>query len=234
MVHINKLHIISILLSIFCALCCINTILISGKAFASANSPRGEIPSSSNFMAEDDKVPFTFWQKTVSVNGQPMDETYNYVFETLTPGAPMPEGSVGDKYYFSMTDDQVLTFYIEYTYTGTFKYKSSMILPEPNPYYTYDETYFDVRVEASYDPGSTEKIHVFCYNPIGEKVYDPGWTITLNQPTEPGPDPVNPLPQTFDANLIITVVAIGILLLCLLLVVIDKRKKNKYEEYTMQ
>ena len=237
MESISKKYCIALLLAVFCALCCINGVLNSGKAFASPDSPRGEIPTSSNFMAEDDKVPFTFWQKTISVNGQPMEETYTYVFEALTPGAPMPEGCVGDKYYFTMTDDQVLTFYIEYTYTGTFRYKSSMVLPEPTPYYTYDETYFAVRVEAAYDPGSTEKIHVYCYNPIGEKVYDPGWTITYNEPgpgpgPEPEPEPTNP-PQTFDANLIITAAAIGILLLCLVLAAIDRRKKNKVDEYKM-
>ena len=238
--HICRKYWFAILLSIFCCLCCINGVLYMGNAFANDNSPRGEIPTSSNFMAEGDKVPFTFWQKTVSVNGQPMDETYTYVFEALTPGAPMPQGSVDGKYYFTMTGDEVLTFYIEYSYTGSFNYKSSMVLPEPKQYYTYDETYFDVRVEAGYDPGSTEKIHVYCYNPIGQKVYDPGWTITYNEPGPgpgPDPDPDEPEPtrppQTFDANLIITIAACSVLLLCLILTVIDRRRRAKYNEYKM-
>lgn len=227
--------------------------------------PSGQIPSSLNFSPtgkEGDLVPFTFWQKIDSVNGQDMRTDYTYeLFSTDKNGnriekeQPFPGESPEDpasdpvdttQFLFTMSGNQTKTFYIDFTkvplitkyltpeyYTERdgwhFYYRSQMIKPEPaEENYTYDDIYFDVDIWIPETTITDGKLRVFCFNPLGEKVYDPGWTITADIPIIPeNPDePGNP-PQTVDLNWAIAIAAIVIFGFCIALAIVDKKKKKQ-------
>lgn len=166
-----------------------------------------------------------FWQKLVSVNGQEMDQTYNYCFEGFADEAgefpPMPDGSVDGKFYFTMTGDTSLPVTMTYTHAGVYKYKAYQQKPNPKEYYTYDNTVYDVEAYVKNTEGGGLEANYIFKNSNYEKVVDPGWTVTLDQPT-PGRTP-----KTFDINYLFAGVGIGILLLIGILSIINyRRQKN--------
>lgn len=240
----DKNIVLFISLALAIVVCLAFAVFNSENANADVNSGN-DIATSQNFLASDDGVvPFSFWQKTVSVNGQDMDETYNYVFQSLNGAAPMPDGSIDQSYEFSMIGSTTYTFKIDYSKVEVqpynwieYNYRASLIKPDPGKEnYTYDDTYFDVRVHL-YKDGETLKSNVLCFNPQGEKVYDPGWTVIFNKPVPDVPDtPVNKvinvlgLPQTLDANTIIVMAVLGVLALCIGLAIGSKISRKRKEQ----
>ena len=103
-----------------------------------------------------------------------MRETYTYKLEAITEDAPMPTGAEDRVYYFDITGDSSVTFNIDFNNSGFFEYRANMIIPEPQEYYTYDETYYDIKVLVYSLVGGEKKYLVFCLNPYGEKTVEPG------------------------------------------------------------
>lgn len=100
-----------------------------------------------------------------------------------------------------------------------------MIKPEPvKENYSYDDTTFDVRIWVPENIVSAQSdLQVFCFNPIGEKVYDPGWTIKYDAPTPPA----TVTPKTIDPNWVIAGVAAAIVAFCIALVILERKRSKK-------
>lgn len=173
-----------------------------------------------------------FSQKLVSVNGQDMDQTYGYVFEGESDGVPMPEGSVGNKFIFSMSGNTTFPVRIAYTNAGVFKYKAYMQQPASKDYYTYDETVYYIEAHVTnVEPDSLQLTYIYL-NKDGEKLVDPSWTITMDQPLPPEPSPVPDYPswwptQTLDLNYFFAAFGFGALIICGVLYLISSKKEKK-------
>lgn len=177
----------------------------------------------------------------------PIDENGNKLdIEQPFPGED-PESETGHpvdakEFVFTMIGNQTKIFYINFKEVPLltkyktepffkekdgwyFNYRSQMVKPDPaGENFTYDDTYFDVKVwipHSVIEEGKT--LRVFCFNPIGEKVYDPGWTITYTQPPVP---PAQTPPQTVDPNWVIAITAVLVFAFCVVLAIAEKRKRK--------
>lgn len=219
-------------------------------------SPSGEegtlVPFT--FWQKVDSVTGVEMEQTYNYIFYPIDENGNRLDQIQPFPGEDPENPEGEpanvkEFAFSMTGNETKTFYIDFTkiplidkdvylkspyYTPNkgwyFNYRSELVKPEPPAeHYDYDNTYFDVKIWIPDSAITKGKLHVFCYNPIGQKVYDPGWTVTANIPLPPD-EPSNP-PQTVDPNWIIAIAAVIIFGVCVALAIADKKKKKQaYEQ----
>lgn len=107
--------------------------------------------------------------------------TWSYRLERVTPGAPMPEGSEGDAYGWEMEGDDEASIKIPAPDApGDYRYRMGQVLPDGlEAGYSTDGTTYDVLVRVAAD-GSEAAV---LYGPDGEKVADPGWTVTYSAPT---------------------------------------------------
>ena len=131
------------------------------------------------------------WQKLSTDQESGVDKTFEYQLEALTDGAPMPEGSQGGVYSWTMTRDErrTLTIPLVEAPTDVYEYRMYQRVVEKKDGYTYDATVYRMRLHPSYDVSGNPTGVLFVYDEAGEvKEPDPGWTVMYVAP-QPDPDP---------------------------------------------
>lgn len=87
-----------------------------------------------------------------------IDDTRSYMLEALDSSNPMPAGSSGGAYTFSLSGDDSCVFEtsvtgeagaepaLYFTHAGVYEYSLTPLTEEPNSRYTYEDTVYTVRV----------------------------------------------------------------------------------------
>lgn len=196
-------------------------------AFTSANKAYAE--------EQGFDVTFTANQILESVTGQEMDQTYSYMLEALTEGAPMPEGVPGRTMSIeNITGNTSFQFNIDYskakqTGNNPYQYKLRMVVDKPKDGYTYPCEY---RIDVYVVPEGTFVFYTDLSIP--DKRAELNFKVTYNEQPGPGPeptptptpDPTRP-PQTLDAATIFMIFVGFIALFAVGLFVYSQGKKKK-------
>lgn len=115
--------------------------------------------------------------------------TFEYRLVPLDEANPMPQNSENGVYAWTFEGDDTGWVNIDFSDVvvtegeKVFYYAACQNIPEPQPWYTYDDRvyYVDVHVLAN---GQGVIANVRESSIFGDKVDDPGWTVTYEKPNE--------------------------------------------------
>lgn len=162
-------------------------------------------PASAQTMVAGD---LTFTQAFVS-DTKGVADTFTYEITADSADAPLPEGASNGTYTFTMTgtDTVVVNFQVsEPSADAVYTYTARQVTPADASGYTYDDTVYTIKF---YVYGNSVTGYVFTYNEQGDKVHDPGWTITYAQPAVTSPSspttPTSPEAATQQAATVVPV-----------------------------
>jgi hypothetical protein len=128
----------------------------------------------------------TFTQDFVS-DTKGVADTFTYEITADSADAPLPEGASNGTYTFTMTgtDTVVVNFQVnEPSADSVYTYTARQVTPADADGYTYDDTVYTIKF---YVYGNSATGYIFTYDEQGDKVHDPGWTITYAQPVVTSP-----------------------------------------------
>jgi hypothetical protein len=99
------------------------------------------------------------------------------------------------------TDTVVVNFQVnEPSADSVYTYTARQVTPADVDGYTYDDTVYTIKF---YVYGNSTTGYIFTYNEQGDKVHDPGWTITYAQPAVTSPSgPTGPEAATQAATVV--------------------------------
>lgn len=142
---------------------------VGAPTVARAAEHRGTIRVFQTLQSDDPNVP----------------DTYSYELRAASPGAPLPAGAQNGVYTWTMTGDDSKTMVITpASQTGGWEYTMRQIPPKAVPEgLTCDDTTYTVRAYPlrTSEPDGSDVIF-YTYDSAGEKVTDPGWTVTYQKP----------------------------------------------------
>jgi len=107
-------------------------------------------------------------RETFSTNVPDVGDTFTYVLEAQTPGAPTPNGR--PVYAFTMEGNELEDIAIEMQQPGTYVYSLHQTVKNPQPHYFYDRTVYEVTVCAYQDANGLPAVSVVMHGKDDGKV----------------------------------------------------------------
>jgi LPXTG-motif cell wall-anchored protein len=178
----------------------------------------------------------------------PMDMTFTYVLEPSESDSPMPLGSIGGEFVFTLNGESTTELvFPENMFEGHFVYTLSQIVDEEREGVIYDKR--DYRIELFVDEVGDTNVFVFCDDgqKTGEVVFENDTIGVVNPspkedpkpvPTSPAPTPPTPTkpslpigPTTGDiTNLWLEIAGVIAALSIFLIVAVARKKKSKKDK----
>lgn len=85
-------------------------------------------------------------------DGEPASDTFSYRLTAVTPGAPMPAGSTGGSYSFTVSGTNSRTLPpVPFTQVGAYTYEIAPVIDQRAEGYTYDEQVYSLSVYVDDD-----------------------------------------------------------------------------------
>ena len=168
-------------------------------------------------------------------DGASLTNTFTYTLKADVPTDPMPAGSIGGTYTFTMSGNQMLNIgpINSYTVPGTYRYKLKQT-NDGTQYYGYDATEYEVIVTVINGAlGLESKVAI---KKGGVKVAMATFANNYNKPApRPSPSPKAPggvaIPKTQDASSLamwISVFGISISIVLIRILWMMKERKQSY------
>jgi len=109
--------------------------------------------------------------------------SFDYVLTPVDSANPMPAGTTGGFYTFSMTGNQSTNVYIEITHAGMFRYEL-----RGDPATTYDTTVYGILIVARNMAagGLQVEVHAYFIEDIDDPLEDKSGDAVFDQSQEPG------------------------------------------------
>lgn len=186
-------------------------------------------------------------KQTVTGTSNGTSEKFEYELKALTPGIPMPEGSSGDSYRFTLNGNESKDLVITYDTVDTYKYQLSQVVTSDKK--DYDKQVYTIENYVLQNGNDDIIIRTGVKRSDGNKAPELKFTISHPKPSggshhhgsssssdsnsstagAQGADTLNSLrsPQTGDDQPVLMLIVLIVLALIGIVVIAKRRKKEE-------